>query len=173
MKTMTNETEFERLVYSPTSDATSESDKLSESRGGRNIRKGRNSIKHEKSDAPRRSQRISMINKIKIESVSDSEQNDITMKLKKSDVKSTDLPYSDKSIRIGKILGATEINDELKFVFKWTDEDKLSIVSSAEAKMKYPYEVMEFYESRMQWETDDEGVDDDDKTDNYKRPLKH
>lgn len=48
-----------------------------------------------------------------------------------------------------KILGATEVNGNLHFIYKRNGEDKPQVMSNDEAKSKYPYPLMDFYESCM------------------------
>lgn len=57
-------------------------------------------------------------------------------------------------------LGVTEINGELNFVFKWKNNDIPELVPSKEAKVKYSYAVIEFYESHVVWDTFEEEIDD-------------
>lgn len=52
-------------------------------------------------------------------------------------------------------MGATEINDQLKFVIKINGKNDPEIISNEEAKEKYPYAIMEFYESCMEWNSTD------------------
>lgn len=63
---------------------------------------------------------------------------------------------------IGKIVGATEDDGKLKFVFKWNDRDELTLLSSDEANLMYPYIVIDFYESCMVWETASDSEEDHD-----------
>lgn len=48
-----------------------------------------------------------------------------------------------------KILGATEVNGELHFMFTRKDQDAPQIISNKDARIKYPQELMAFYESCM------------------------
>lgn len=61
----------------------------------------------------------------------------------------------EENIRTGKLLGATEINGDLKFIFEWSDSTT-TLVPNEIAKQKYTYQVLEFYESRFYWETCDD-----------------
>lgn len=61
-----------------------------------------------------------------------------------------------------KILGATGVGRQLQFLVKWKDRDEPTLVSSDEAKTKYPYHVLDFYESCLIWESDDEADEDND-----------
>lgn len=63
---------------------------------------------------------------------------------------------SDDGSKLDKILGATAINGQLQFVMKWKDRDEPSVMPSEEAKIKYTMHVLEFYESYMIWESDDD-----------------
>lgn len=62
---------------------------------------------------------------------------------------------------IGQIVGATEDDGKLKFIFKWNDRDALQLVSSEEANLMYPYIVIDFYERCMVWETASDIEEDD------------
>lgn len=53
----------------------------------------------------------------------------------------------------GIIMGASEMNGELHFLFKWDDEEYPSIMSLSQAKLEHPLKVIKFFESRMVWET--------------------
>lgn len=61
---------------------------------------------------------------------------------------------------IGTIVGATEVDGELKFVFKWKDSGDSVMLNSQEAKIKYPYALIDFYESCMVWETESSDSED-------------
>lgn len=68
---------------------------------------------------------------------------------------------SDDGHKVDKILGASEINGQIQFVLKWKDRDEPTMIVSAVANVKYPYHVLDFYESCMEWEEtsdDEEGV---------------
>lgn len=58
-----------------------------------------------------------------------------------------------------KILGATAVNGQIQFVFKWVDCELPTLVSSDEAKTKYTYHVLDFYEKYLVWHSDDEADD--------------
>lgn len=63
---------------------------------------------------------------------------------------------SDDGYQAEKILGATSVGGQLQFMFKWKGRDEHTLVPSEEAKHKYTYHVLDFYESCMVWESDDE-----------------
>lgn len=67
--------------------------------------------------------------------------------------------------QVDKILGATGSDGDLKFYMQFKGADKPVMVSAAEAKVKYPYHVLDFYESCLVWESEEDEVDasDDDK----------
>ena len=48
-----------------------------------------------------------------------------------------------------KILGATEVDGELHFMFKSKEHEMPQIISNKDVKIKYPQELMAFYESCM------------------------
>ncbi|XP_031619187.1 chromobox protein homolog 3-like [Contarinia nasturtii] len=64
----------------------------------------------------------------------------------------------------GTILGATEVNGQLKFIFKWKDQVEPTIVSNEVAKHRYTNAVLDFYESCLRW--------DDSENDEHKCVLK-
>lgn len=55
-----------------------------------------------------------------------------------------------------KILGATEIDGKLHFCIRWKNRNETTLMPSDEAKIKYTYPVLEFYESLMTWESEDD-----------------
>lgn len=71
--------------------------------------------------------------------------------------------------QVEKIHGATSKDGELKFYIQLKGEGKPSLVSSNEAKKKYPYHVLDFYESCLIWESEDDNLEDDD--DDEDKPL--
>lgn len=48
-----------------------------------------------------------------------------------------------------KILGATEVNSELHFMYTSKDQNMPQMISNKDVKIKYPQELMAFYESCM------------------------
>lgn len=66
--------------------------------------------------------------------------------------------------QVDKILGATAADGggQLKFYIRLKGDKNPVLVSSDEAKQKYPYHVLEFYESCLVWESEDEEMDCDD-----------
>jgi hypothetical protein len=62
----------------------------------------------------------------------------------------------DRGLKLKKILGATEGTDgELKgsilFLVKWQGEEQPELVPAKEANVRYPQEVIKFYESQLSW----------------------
>lgn len=79
--------------------------------------------------------------------------------------------------QVDKIHGATSSDGQLKFYIQMKGEKNPILVPSDEAKKKYTYHVLDFYESRLVWESeddmnesDDDGDDDDGDTDDN-QPL--
>lgn len=66
----------------------------------------------------------------------------------KNSADSTVLGY-DRDYEDIKILGATELNGKLQFIYKWNDQDVPHLIPNEEAKIKFPYALMNFYESCM------------------------
>lgn len=56
---------------------------------------------------------------------------------------------------VDKICGATEVDGQLKLVIKWKNQENPTLIPYDEAKTKYPYAVLDFYEGCMVWETSD------------------
>lgn len=69
---------------------------------------------------------------------------------------------NNNAFEFDKILGASEIKGKLHFLIQWKDHNEPSMMSSDEAKIKYTYNVLDFLESYITWETDDEDDNDDD-----------
>ena len=69
--------------------------------------------------------------------------------------------------KVDAFLGATQNDGQLKFCIRLKGEPEPIMISSDEAKQKYPYHVLEFYEKNLVWESDDDvdGDDDDDDDD--------
>lgn len=68
--------------------------------------------------------------------------------------------------QVEKFLGATvagnQSDGELRFCVMLKGETKPTMITSAEAKEKYPYHLLEYYESCVEWESDEEEVAFDD-----------
>lgn len=62
--------------------------------------------------------------------------------------------------QVDKILGATSSSGELKFCIRLKGEELPILITSDEAKQKYPYHVLDFYESCLVWESEEDTVDD-------------
>lgn len=82
------------------------------------------------------------------------------------------------------ILGATSSPDgELKFCILLKDKEVPVLITSHEAKQKYPYHVLDFYESCLVWESEESEEDNVNDTDESKnagdnatdedKPLSH
>lgn len=51
-----------------------------------------------------------------------------------------------------KIIGATEISDELYFLIKWRNQNKADLISARVAKIACPQTVISFFEERLTWD---------------------
>lgn len=54
-----------------------------------------------------------------------------------------------------KILGATDSDGSMKFIMKWKNAEP-SMISGQDAKELFPYIVIEFYESKLIWQSANE-----------------
>lgn len=71
-------------------------------------------------------------------------------------------PVSTDDNELEKILGVAAIGGQLQFVMKWKNRDEPTIVPNDEAKLKHTYAVLDFYESYMCWNDDDDDNGDND-----------
>lgn len=49
------------------------------------------------------------------------------------------------------LAGVYQVDDERMFMMKWRGSKPNAFVAEAEAKIKYPQEVIAFYESKIVW----------------------
>lgn len=89
------------------------------------------------------------------------------------------MPAKQKTLddQVKQIFGATtaggQSDGQLMFCILLKGATKPIMVTSEEAKQKYPYHVLEFYESCLVWESEEDEVDGDDASgsDGDNKPL--
>lgn len=69
----------------------------------------------------------------------------------------------ERGLEAEKILGATEVDNEIHFLIKWKGSDDADLVLAKEANIKCPQTVISFYEERVTWiQKSDEEISKDD-----------
>jgi len=58
----------------------------------------------------------------------------------------------DHDKELEKIMGVAMDQDELKFLIKFKNQKNLKIVPAKIVNLKYPMQVIQFYESRVEWQ---------------------
>ncbi|XP_055306384.1 uncharacterized protein LOC129570705 [Sitodiplosis mosellana] len=155
---------FDSLKYESDISESSESVKSTKSRGKprRSTARRRDSISSTHSQPVRRSQRLSTLSEVKTE-VNANYDDDENIKKQKwaMNGKTIDLSDTKPGYENGhediKILGATEVDGQLQFMFTWKDQDVPQLIPNKEVKIKYPQALMAFYESCMVWDVSEEG----------------
>ena len=69
----------------------------------------------------------------------------------------------ERGLEAEKILGATEVDNEIHFLVKWKGSDDADLVLAKECNTKCPQTVIKFYEDRVTWiqKNEDDGGDKD------------
>ncbi|KAI8117510.1 hypothetical protein FF38_13317 [Lucilia cuprina] len=62
----------------------------------------------------------------------------------------------DKGLEVEKILGATNVKDQLYLVVKFHGDDEPQLILNTIVNQKIPQMVIKFYEESLSWDTDDE-----------------
>ncbi|GIX76138.1 hypothetical protein CEXT_48001 [Caerostris extrusa] len=84
------------------------------------------------------------------------------------EVKFEKLDWLKLDLQPERIIGVKDVDGELMLLVKWKDYDAADLVPSKTANIKWPQDVIRFYEKQIFWEDEKEPPSDEDAEKNEK-----